>query len=250
MFLLLGVAMAMVLPWSIYASTSAHTLILFSTESQNLGLFDAHNEYTAIDGQWHPEWETDPKSIYNRDGMEAYSDSVRIAHFYVEDPTRIIRLPLSKMIAAFTTVPSIVLLVLFLMCEGLLGSLLQRKSLRLIAFIACIALWWALTAHNTLYGTLMPLVNTPSMWAIALSTLIIIALLVRRFFLPFFPRLPLMATAVILNFVFLMILVMSDSAIYMSRHVKVMEFLSILLAASVVVEWVCALMRPSLHTHD
>ncbi|UPA22604.1 hypothetical protein K8942_00090 [Candidatus Peribacteria bacterium] len=250
MLLIVSIALITVLPWSIYASVRSHTFVIFSTESHNQGLFDAHNEYTAIDGEWHPEWETDPQSAYNTDGMEEYADGVRIAHFYLQHPTRMIRLPLSKMVAAFTVVPSIVLLVVFLMLEGLMGSLLTRRSVRLAALVFGLSVWWMLMDDRMLYATLMPLVNTPYLWGLLPGVTAIIALLLRRVYMPSFPPIPLMVTAVALNFVLMMILVMSDSAIYMSRHVKVAEFLWILLAALMLVHWIAALITPSLQTHD
>lgn len=240
-FIVAGVAMTLVLPWSMYASIQTRSLIIFSTESLNQGMFDAHNEYTAIDGEWHPEWETDPQSVYNRDGMEAYPDSIRILHFYLEHPMRIVRLPLSKMVAAFTTVPSVVLLVILLMLEGLLGSLLSRRVLRLTALIAGLTVWWIAVDDNRLYTMTMPLVNTPYIWTLFPGALAVGALLLRRFLLPSFERFPLMVIALACNFVLLMILVMSDSAVYMSRHVKVADFLCILLTAYMLVMWIAAL---------
>jgi len=250
-FIVAGVAMALVLPWSMYASMQTRSFIIFSTESLNQGMFDAHNEYTAIDGEWHPEWETDLQSVYNRDGMKAYPDSIRIMHFYLEHPMRLVRLPLSKMVAAFTTVPSVVLLVILLMLEGLLGSLLSQRVWRLAALVVGLAVWWMAIDDNRLYTMTMPLVNTPYMWTLFPGALAVGALVLRRFLLRSFERFPLMVTAVILNFFFIMILVMSDSAVYRSRHVKVADFLCILLAAYMLVGWIAALLpRSSVQSYD
>ncbi len=233
---------SVLLPWSLYASMTSRSVIIFSTESLNNGLFDAHNEFTASNGSWHPEWRENPQSIYFRDGMEGYPDSMRIANFYWEHPNRIARLPLSKLVAGFTTVPSVVLLTMLLFLEGYLGIILVRhKMLRALALVLVVWGWWRLIEDDGLHLVLQPAVNSDGIWAVICGFAAICIFLLRRFLLPIFPRFPLMATAVIANFLFITVLVMTDAAVYPSRHVKVADFLFILLLSYVLLDWIAAL---------
>lgn len=236
---------ACLVPWSIYTSAQVHFFVLFSTESMYDGLLDAHNEYTVANGLWHPEWRDLPDSFYRNDGMADRPDFLRIAHFYLVHPNRIARLPLSKLVAAVTPVPSAVLLVMLLAVQGLLGSLLRRPFFRIISLLLVLMEWWMLTLNNTLRITLQPLVNNDGIWPLLAGFTALCALLLRRFLLPDFSRFPLMATAVILNFFCITILVMSDDAVYQSRHVKVADFLLIILVTYVILEWIAPLCRLS-----
>ncbi len=242
MLLMVITCVAMVLPWSLYISAQAGEPIVFSTESHNDGLFDAHNEFTVRDGYWHPEWETNPESIYRTDGLEDRTDFERIVRFYLASPDRIVRLPLSKLIAAFTTMPTVVLLLILLLSEGLLGSYLRDTSVRLSALIAGTGAWWLLTVDDRLHQFLQPLVNTNAVWLLLVGLIILCALLIRRFFSTSILHFPLMATAVITNFIVITILVMADPAVYLSRHIKTAEFLFVLLLSKTLIDWIIPLL--------
>lgn len=246
--LMIGSCIVIMLPWSVYASLQTHTFVLFSTESHDHGLLDAHNEYTESNGHWHPEWRTKLESFYHNDGLQSAPDILRIAHFYVTHPIQIIRLPLIKIDSAFFSIPSIMLLGIFLLMEGLFGARkLSSRIVRVALLMIGLGLWWKLFHRNDLWFDLREVIRSAWMWAVLGFLLIAASILLRRFRMQDQWKIPVVAVAVFLNFLLMMILVMSDDFIYPSRHVKVAEFLWVLLTARVGVEWIQRSLLPLQH---
>lgn len=242
---------AIITPWSIIASGYAHEMVILSaqTSGTRLLLLDAHNELTATDGMWHPEWRTDAGSFYGQNGGTTASSALQqVIRFYTAYPHLIIPNVLSKLAASVLPISALTLMVLLCMGEGLLGRRLDFKPARR-AWLAVLLFSWLLfiiPAHTRM----------PVLWAINMRTIPTLVCLLVMFVLlymrahrsPAILRIPSVGIALILNYLIVMSVVMSDDAMYASRYVKTGDFLFILIAIHLVSLWVIPLKEKQLES--
>ena len=62
------------LPYSIYASFNAYSVVLLSSQSKVV-ILDGNNEYSLHSGKWNKEWRTNENSFYNKLIKETGNDS-------------------------------------------------------------------------------------------------------------------------------------------------------------------------------
>ncbi len=89
-----------VAPWSVYASRMSGELVVLSTQGNRV-LLEGNNEEVAIDGNWHPEYASDPQAFYNRKDIRKLPVLERVFRFYLAHPGIIPRMVSAKLTGAF-----------------------------------------------------------------------------------------------------------------------------------------------------
>lgn len=116
-----------ILPWSIYATKSSDQLILISTQSKP-ALFDGNNEYTVIDGAWHPEGYIDnPNSFYRQPWLQKYPDLIKVAIFYYYHPRIFLPVFLKKLFYAYRLFPFFKISLTLIISSILINYFLNKK---------------------------------------------------------------------------------------------------------------------------
>jgi len=227
-----------ILPWCVHISRAANTPVILVTQlhGDNSLLLDAHNEYTSADGMWHPEWRNNAESFYNT--HQTYTSPMRrVAEFYNAHRHLVFQNALSKLIASFVPISALTLIALLCIVEAVAGVRLQKSTyLRWALLAGGVALWWfVLLGPNARILFLQFLHKHP----FVLFSMCLLSLYgVLRHSRKALVRIPPIMSALILNFAVMMMLIMSDDAVYQSRYVKVADFLFILTAVYMCMTWV------------
>lgn len=123
--LLCGVAM--VLPWSIYATHHGGHVTVLSDMAAEI-MLDGNNELTLDNGKWHPEYRRVPGvgSFYNRPEIMPLSTPVKIFKFYAAYPDKFLPAMYMKLSAGFSPFIFLRLSIIFLLFHIL--SLLRSDT--------------------------------------------------------------------------------------------------------------------------
>ena len=148
--LMLAFCVAVVLPWSLYASERSGERVWLGTMSRTL-LLDSHNE-SSVRGSWKPAWRRDRRHperyFYNRDGLAAAPSLVRVANFYRFHPELAPRIFYNKLVRGFGSLYFMVLFVLSGLGWLALGALSPGPGRRR----ALVGVWSLIVAAGVLHA--------------------------------------------------------------------------------------------------
>lgn len=211
--------------WSMYVSVERNQFTFISAQAGEV-LLEGNNEFCS-DGLWHPEWRDKPYSSYNTDKMGSLPSVIRVVNFYLDNPRYLSNFP-AKVKTAFAPIYSFIALIsLYLI---LLSFWISSKS----KFITSIVNKWfgfviafLLLCFSIFFSLFSATLNTMMFFSIV-ALMFFLSILFYKELLKIPIIIPFQFVVIFLNFLIFTLAFYVCNETYLSRYVKTMDGIFIL----------------------